>query len=58
MKTKRLTWLGGSRILDKLDAVQFDVFRHRPTLAGTDVPALVWQALRWKHLAAERLGSE
>jgi hydroxysqualene synthase len=43
----RLTWLGGSRILDKLDAVHFDVFRHRPRLGATDVPALVWQALRW-----------
>ena len=44
----RFTWLGGSRILDKLEAVQFDVFRRRPTLTPADVPGLVWGALRWR----------
>lgn len=43
----RLTWLGGSRILDKLDGVNFDVFRNRPTLGAADVPMLLWQAVRW-----------
>lgn len=44
----RLTWLGGSRILDKLDAVGFDVFRHRPTLGTADAPLLIWNAVRWR----------
>ena len=29
----RLTWLGGSRILDRLERAGYDVFNHRPTLA-------------------------
>jgi hydroxysqualene synthase len=43
----RLTWLGGSRILEKLDAAGYDVFRSRPALGAGDVAALVWQAVRW-----------
>ena len=30
----RATWLGGMRILDRLEAEGFDVFRHRPTLGS------------------------
>lgn len=45
----RLTWLGASRVLDKLDAAAFDVFHQRPTLTASDAPALVWQAIRWDH---------
>jgi squalene synthase HpnC len=41
----RATWLGGNRILDKLEAANFDVFRHRPTLAASDLPILVWQTI-------------
>jgi phytoene/squalene synthetase len=37
----RLTWAGGRRILDRLEAGGFDVFRTRPTLRARDVPALV-----------------
>ena len=44
----RLTWLGGSRILDKLERARFDVFRQRPTLGARDVPALVRDALLWR----------
>lgn len=44
----RLTWLGGSRILDRLEAANFDVFRHRPSLGAADAPALLWDALCWK----------
>jgi hydroxysqualene synthase len=43
----RLTWLGAFRVLDKLDAIGFDVFHHRPSLTTSDAPALVWQAIRW-----------
>ncbi len=44
----RLTWLGSSRILDKLDRNGFDVFRARPALGARDVPVLAWRALSWK----------
>jgi squalene synthase HpnC len=44
----RLTWLGGSRILDRLDASGFDVFRQRPALVAADAPVLLWKALTWR----------
>jgi squalene synthase HpnC len=44
----RFTWLGGSRILDKLEDVGFDVFERRPTLSVADAPGLVLGALRWR----------
>jgi squalene synthase HpnC len=43
----RTTWLGGSRILDRLERSGYDVFHHRPTLGGSDVPALAWSLVRW-----------
>jgi hydroxysqualene synthase len=43
----RLTWLGGSRVLDRIEAAGFDVFHHRPSLTIADAPALVWEAIRW-----------
>jgi squalene synthase HpnC len=43
----RLTWLGGMRILEHLEAAHFDVFVSRPTLTPRDAPRLVWQALTW-----------
>jgi phytoene synthase len=44
----RFTWLGGSRILDKLEAEGFDIFHRRPTLRAWDFAGLAWKALRWK----------
>ena len=44
----RFTWLGGMRILDRVEAAGFDVLAHRPTLGSSDVPALVWGALTWR----------
>jgi squalene synthase HpnC len=44
----RLTWLGGSRILDRFEAGGFDVFAKRPTLGTRDVPGLVWGAVTWR----------
>lgn len=44
----RLTWLGGSRILDRLEAANFDVFNNRPSLGAADAPALLWDAFCWK----------
>lgn len=37
---------GGLAILDRIDAVDGDVFRRRPTLGGADWARVGWQALR------------
>ena len=41
----RLIVAGGLRILDKIEAVQYDVFRHRPVLRAHDGPLLLWRAM-------------
>ncbi len=43
----RATWLGGTRILDRLAAVKFDVDRNRPTLGVGDGPWFAWKLLAW-----------
>jgi phytoene synthase len=48
----RLTWLGGSSILDRLERGGFDVFRNRPSLGARDVPGLLWRALTWRRATA------
>lgn len=42
----RLIIEGGQRILDKLQAAQFDVFHHRPTLSSIDWVTMSWRAIR------------
>ena len=46
----RATWLGGSRILDRLEHAKFDVFRARPSLGLRDAlplsARLAWWSLR------------
>ncbi len=44
----RLTWLGGWRILDKLERHEFDVFNHRPTIGKGDIPGLIRDAVLWR----------
>lgn len=44
----RLTWLGGMRILGRLERARFDVFTKRPTLGAGDVPGLLWGAITWR----------
>lgn len=44
----RLTWLGGSRILDLVERHVARLLEHRPTLGAADVPGLLWRAVRWK----------
>jgi phytoene/squalene synthetase len=44
----RATWLGGTRILDKLDRSGFDVFNARPALSVADVPWIAWRAVTWR----------
>ncbi len=48
----RFTWLGGRRMLDRVDAGRRDLLQTRPTLRRGDLPALVWQAVRWPGRAA------
>jgi squalene synthase HpnC len=43
----RATWLGGIRILDKLERAGFDSVRTRPTLGVTDAPWVLWRLLNW-----------
>jgi phytoene synthase len=43
----RLTWLGGSRILDAIEAVGYDVFRRRPSHSVLGKLSLAWRAWRW-----------
>jgi squalene synthase HpnC len=44
----RLTWLGGSRILDKLERAEFDALAGRPVIGPRDVPGLLRDALLWR----------
>ena len=43
----RLTWLGGTRILRRVEEAGFDMASNRPALGAADVPALAWGLLRW-----------
>src|SRR2546425_702770 len=43
----RFTWLGGLRILERVERGRFDLFDRRPALGAADVPPLVWRALVW-----------
>lgn len=46
----RLTWLGGTRILERLEKAGFDAFNHRPALGFSDAAEMAWRAIRWKNL--------
>ncbi len=46
----RLTWLGGQRILERVENARRELLTYRPTLGGGDVPLLLWRALRWQQL--------
>jgi squalene synthase HpnC len=43
----RLTWLGGCRILAKVERRAADLLQHRPALGAHDVPGLLWRTARW-----------
>ncbi len=43
----RLTWLGGTRVLDRIERAGFDVLARRPVLGAADAPGLAWRALAW-----------
>lgn len=44
----RLIIQGGLRILEKIEAVDYDVFQHRPQLVKTDWLIMLWRACRNK----------
>ena len=44
----RLTWLGGVRVLGRLERDDFNVFVARPTLGARDVIPLTAGMLTWK----------
>jgi hypothetical protein len=43
----RLTWLGGQRILDRIEAADGDVLTRRPKLGAADVLVIAGRALSW-----------
>ncbi|MEE2791213.1 MAG: squalene synthase HpnC [Acidobacteriota bacterium] len=44
----RMTWLGGLRVLDRLEQSEFDVFAKRPTLTAGDGLLILWKTLIWR----------
>jgi len=44
----RATWLGGSRVLDRLEAVNYDVFTSRPRLGTSDAIVIASKTLLWR----------
>jgi phytoene synthase len=45
----RATWLGGSRILDKIEALDYDVLHARPSLTLVDALDILPRTLLWKN---------
>jgi phytoene synthase len=44
----RATWLGGTRILEKLEARGFDALHDRPRVGAADAPLLAWRLATWR----------
>jgi squalene synthase HpnC len=44
----RLTWLGGTSSLDRIEAVGADVFHRRPRYPALARATLAWRAWRWR----------
>ncbi|HEX5475264.1 MAG TPA: squalene synthase HpnC [Vicinamibacterales bacterium] len=44
----RATWIGGMRVLERLEHAGFDVFAARPHLGAADAPPLLWRLLTWR----------
>ena len=43
----RATWLGGTRILDRLEGAGYDMIHRRPSLGPADAPWFAWRMLAW-----------
>jgi phytoene synthase len=50
----RATWLGGMRVLDRLEAANFDVFRARPKLGWSDALPIGWRMIWWTSVAQSK----
>lgn len=44
----RATWLGGMRVIERLEQEGYNVFAHRPKLGTADAVLIGWRALWWK----------
>lgn len=44
----RATWLGGTRILDRIEALDFDTLHRRPVLTATDAARIAAGVLLWR----------
>jgi hydroxysqualene synthase len=44
----RATWIGGMRMLERLERDDFDVFTRRPTISAADAPVLLWRMMVWR----------
>jgi phytoene synthase len=44
----RATWLGGMRVLSRIERADFDVIARRPRLGAADVPWLAWKLATWR----------
>lgn len=44
----RAVWLGGTRILDRLARIDFDVAGRRPALGAVDAPWIIGNAVMWR----------
>ena len=53
----RATWLGGSRILDRLEAGNFNVFTSRPALGISDAIVIASKTLLWRATPRSRIPS-
>jgi squalene synthase HpnC len=43
----RATWLGATRILDRLESARYDMIHRRPSLGAADAPWFAWRMLAW-----------
>jgi squalene synthase HpnC len=43
----RFTWLGGHRVLERVERDRARLLDWRPALGPADVPVLLWRAVRW-----------
>jgi phytoene/squalene synthetase len=51
----RATWLGGTRILDRLERSEYDIMQSRPSLGVADAPWFAWRMLSWSTRGPNRL---
>jgi hydroxysqualene synthase len=45
---RRLTWLGGMRLLERIERVGVALRSRRPAIGVRDMPLLLWRAARWR----------